>query len=44
MKDVESSCVGGCVAKIVGVKEERLKFFNNVSILDKDVPIWRVSL
>ena len=43
LKDVNSSCVGGCVAKVVGVKQERLKFFNNVSVLDRQIPIYKVG-
>ena len=43
MADVVCPCVGGCVAKAVGVEEEKLKFFNTASILDKDVLIYEVS-
>ena len=42
LKDVDSKCIGGCVAKSVGEKEEKLHFFNTASIKYMDVPIYKV--
>ena len=43
LKDVDSKCIGGCVAKSVGEKEEKLHFFNTASIKYMDVPIYKVT-
>ena len=43
MKDVDDQCIGGCVAKSVTGEEEELKFFNTVSLADRDTKIAEVE-
>ena len=43
LKDISPHCVGGCVAKSVSVDEEKLHFFNTVSIQHMEIPIYQES-
>ena len=43
LKHVDNRCIGGCVAKSVGEEEEELKFFNTVSIADRELSIVQVQ-
>ena len=42
LKDVDDVCIGGCVAKLVCTESEQLKFFNTVSLADRDLKIAEV--
>lgn len=44
LKDIDDDCIAGCVAKSVCTQEEELKFFNTVSLADRNLKISEVLL